>query len=125
MVILLSNTSHAIEPLNMVSLKLFNILFKSDQDGVMVKSNYNKLNKIIFTRWVDKTLNQTYIYIYIILRFKVTRIWLFNPKHHNEKINPNNLYTLVNAKKAKMDDYLSTTRKVTRSKEEHSLLQQS
>lgn len=63
--------------------------------------------------------------IYIILRFKVTRIWLLNPKHHNEKINLNNLYTLINAKKAKMDDYLSTKRKVTRSKGEYTLLQQS
>jgi hypothetical protein len=63
MVILLSDTSHAIEPLNMASSKLFNILFKSDQNVAMVKSNYNKLNKITFTRWVNKTLNQTYICI--------------------------------------------------------------
>ncbi len=46
---------------------------------------------------------------------------MLNPKHHNEKINPNNLYTLINAKKAKMDDYLSTKRKVTRSKREYTL----
>jgi hypothetical protein len=31
------------------------------------------------------------------------------------------LYTLINAKKAKMDDYLSTKRKVTRSKREYTL----
>ncbi len=30
----------------MAFLKPFKILFKNDQDGAMVKSNYNKLNKI-------------------------------------------------------------------------------
>lgn len=56
MVILVSHISHVVEPLDMVSLKPFKILFKSDQDGAMVKRNYNKLNKITLDKMGRQSL---------------------------------------------------------------------
>ncbi len=45
----------------------------------------------------------------IITRFKVTRIWPFNPRTMDHQINPNTIYTLHNQMKEKEYDgyYLS------------------
>lgn len=52
----------------------------------MAKSKFNELDKIIFVRWVDRSLNQSLIKQTIKVGFKVIIIWPFNPKITDEKI---------------------------------------
>jgi hypothetical protein len=52
----------------------------------MVKSKSNELDKIIFVRWVDRSLDQSLIKQTIEVGVRVIRIWPFNLKIIYEKI---------------------------------------
>jgi len=74
------HTSHALQPLDVACFKPFKITFKKEKAIKMVRRNYTKLDKITLARGVDKTLNLVLIRKSIMLRFKGTRIWQFNPR---------------------------------------------
>jgi hypothetical protein len=59
MVTLPTHTSHASQPLNMSCFKPFKYSFKKKKYSSMVRNNHLKLDKVILTGWVDKTLNQS------------------------------------------------------------------
>ncbi len=58
MVILPSNTSHALQPLDVVCFKAFKIAFRKERDITMINKNYIELDKISLVGWMDKALNQ-------------------------------------------------------------------
>jgi hypothetical protein len=62
----------------------------------MVRRNYTKLDKITLVGWVNKALNLALIRKNIMSRFKGTRIWPFNPRAMDSKIDLNIMYTLLN-----------------------------
>jgi hypothetical protein len=72
-------------PLNAFCFKPFKISFKKRKNAIMVKSKFNELDKIIFVRWVGRSLNQSLIKQTIKVGFRVIRIWPFNPKIMDEK----------------------------------------
>jgi len=74
MINLLSHTSHAFQPLDVVCFKPFKNDFKKERDATMVKRNYKKLDKIILARWVDKALDLTLTRKNIMSKFKSIRI---------------------------------------------------
>jgi hypothetical protein len=51
----------------------------------MAKSKFNELDKIIFVRWVDRSLDQSLIKQTIKVGFRVITIWPFNLKIMDEK----------------------------------------
>ncbi len=61
----------------------------------MLQNKFSELDKIILVGWVDRTLDEFMTNKNIISRFKVTRIWPFNPKAMDAKIGPTNIYTIV------------------------------
>jgi hypothetical protein len=91
-----SQTSHALQPLDIACFKPFKTNFKKERDTTMINRNYIERNKIVLARWVDKTLNQALSRKNIILRFKSIWICPLNPKAMDERTRPNNLYTKVN-----------------------------
>jgi hypothetical protein len=62
----------------------------------MFNRNYIELDKIALVQWVNKVLDQTLIKKNIMLKFKGTRIWPFNPRVMEEKTTPSTVFTLVN-----------------------------
>ncbi len=65
----------------------------------MVSRNYIEPNMITLARWVDKALDLTFTRKNIMLGFKGTWIWPFNPKAMDSKIGLSTLYTLQNQAK--------------------------
>ncbi len=65
----------------------------------MVSRNYIEPNKITLARWVDKALDLTFKRKNIMLRFKGTWIWPFNPKAMDSKTGLSTMYTLQNQAK--------------------------
>jgi hypothetical protein len=83
--------------LDAVCFKLFKAAFRKEKYTPMVKRNYTKLsNKITLARWVNKALDLTLTRKNIMLGFKGTRIWPFNPRAMDSKIGFSILYTLQN-----------------------------
>ncbi len=60
----------------------------------MARRSYIKLDKITFARWVDKTLDLTFIIIDIMLGFKGIGIWPFNLRAMDLETSFGTLYTL-------------------------------
>jgi hypothetical protein len=52
----------------------------------MAKSKFNELDKNIFVRWADRSLDQSLIKKTIKVGFRVIIIWPFNLKIMDEKI---------------------------------------
>jgi hypothetical protein len=53
----------------------------------MAKRKFNELDKIIFVRWVDRSLDQSLIKQTIKVGFRVIKIWPFKLKLMDEKKN--------------------------------------
>jgi len=92
MITLPSHTSHALQPLDVNGFKPFKTTSRKEINNNMVKNNYNEPNKATFATWVNKAL-------YVVLSkknikngFKVTRIWLFNPKAMDGRTKPSEFY---------------------------------
>jgi hypothetical protein len=94
MINLLSHTSHAFQPLDVVCFKPFKNDFEKERDVTMVKRNYKKLDTIILARWANKALNLIFTRKNIMSKFKNTRIWPLNPRSMDSKIDLSILYTL-------------------------------
>jgi hypothetical protein len=71
----------------------------------MVKSKFNELDKIIFVRWVGRSLDQSLIKQTIKVGFRVIRIWPFNPKIMDEKIKLTNPRICYKINQHKMNNY--------------------
>ncbi len=71
----------------------------------MVKSKFNELDKIIFVRWVGRSLDQSLIKQTIKVGFRVIRIWPFNPKIMDEKIKLANLRICYKVNQHNMNNY--------------------
>jgi hypothetical protein len=63
----------------------------------MAQSKFSEFDKIILIGWANKALNQSMTKKNIMSRFKVTRIWLFNPRDMDAKIGSTNIYTTINS----------------------------
>jgi hypothetical protein len=100
MITLPSHTSHALQPLNVFCFKPFKTTFRKVKDVVMSKSNHMKPNKITLARWVDQALEQSFTKQNIKFRFRITCIWLLNPKVMDNKIKPLRVYTTTNMSNA-------------------------
>jgi hypothetical protein len=94
MINLLSHTSHAFQPLDVVCFKPFKNDFEKERDATMVKRNYKKLDTIILARWANKALDLIFTKKNIMSKFKNTRIWPLNPRSMDSKIDLSILYTL-------------------------------
>jgi hypothetical protein len=66
MVTLFSHTSHVLQPLDVIYFKSFKNAIIRDRNFVMIVNNYLKPNKIMFVGWVDKVLEMSLKYMYII-----------------------------------------------------------
>jgi hypothetical protein len=77
MITLRSHTSHALQPLDVVSFKPFKITFRKERNIAMVRINYIKPDKITLTRWVNKALDLKFTRKNIMSRFKGIGIWPF------------------------------------------------
>jgi hypothetical protein len=71
MITLLSQTSHALHPLNVSCFKPFKTTLKKVRDVVVSKNNHKQPNKIILARWVDQSINQNLTKKNIKFGFKV------------------------------------------------------
>jgi hypothetical protein len=75
MIILPSNTSHALQPLDVACFKPFKTIFKKERDTIMVRKNDIKVDKITLVGWVNKALDQALTSKNIMPWFKSTGIW--------------------------------------------------
>jgi len=82
--------------LDVFCFKPFKIIFRKERDEAMAQSKFSELDKIILVGWVDGALDEFTTKKNILSKFKVTRIWPFNPKAMDAKIGPTNIYTIVN-----------------------------
>lgn len=71
----------------------------------MAQSKFNELDKIIFVRWVDRSLDQSLIKQTIKVGFRVIIIWPFNPKITDEKIKLANPRICYKVNEHKMNNY--------------------
>ncbi len=95
MITLPSQTSHALQPLDVIHFNPFKTTFTKERDGVMANKNYTNLNKIISTTWMDKAFNQSLTKQNIKSRFKVYRIWPLNPKAMEHRTNLLDIHTTL------------------------------
>jgi hypothetical protein len=58
MITLPSHTLHAFQPLDVSYFKPFKTTFRKEKDVIMAVGKYQKLEKITFVGWVDKTIDQ-------------------------------------------------------------------
>jgi hypothetical protein len=65
---------HALQPLDVICFKPFEIAFRKERYTTMVRRNYKKLYKITLIGWVDKSLNLALIRKNVILGFKGVQI---------------------------------------------------
>jgi hypothetical protein len=72
MFILLTHTSHALQPLDVNYFKPFKFAFRKKKDNNMVRNNHLELDKVTLASWVDKTHNQSLSKQNILSGFKVT-----------------------------------------------------
>ncbi len=94
MIILLSHSSHALQPLDVSYFKPFKTSFKKEKNNSMVRNNYNEPDKATFVTWVDKALDVVLSKRNIKSGFQVTGIWPFNPKAMDGRTKPNELYVV-------------------------------
>jgi len=59
MVTLFAHTSHALQPLDVISFKPFKITFRKKKTLPWQKNNYLELDKVALVAWVDKALQQS------------------------------------------------------------------
>ncbi len=71
----------------------------------MIKNKYTKLGKIKLVALVNKTLNKTLFKENIKFGFQVTSIQLLNIRAMNDKLLPNEVYTIVNTSKRNTKSY--------------------
>jgi hypothetical protein len=83
--------------LDVFCFKPFKIIFRKERNEAMAQCKFSELDKIILVGWVDRALDEFTTNKNILSRFKVTRIWPFNPKAMDAKIGPTNIYTIVNS----------------------------
>ncbi len=95
MVTLPAHTSHALQPFDVSCFKPFKTTFRKEKDVVMSKTNYMDIVKITIIGWVDQALDNSIMQQNIRFGFKVTRIYLLNPRAMDKKTKPSNIYTMV------------------------------
>jgi hypothetical protein len=57
MIILLSHTLHALQPLDVACFKPFKIIFNEERNTLLFNKNYIEPNKLALARWVDKAFD--------------------------------------------------------------------
>jgi hypothetical protein len=93
MVTLVAYTFHALHTLYVSCFKPFKITFKKERNNAMFKNNHYELDKCTLASWVDENLDQSLSKTNIKTRFRVIRIWPWNPKAMDHKTKLSEVYT--------------------------------
>jgi nitrate reductase NapE component len=93
MVILPTQISHVLQPLDVTCFKPFKATFRKERDSTMVKNNYLEPNKTTLATWVDKASQQSLDNENIKSRFKVFGIWPLNCVAMVGKFSPSDVFT--------------------------------
>ena len=101
-----SQTSHALQPLDVACFKPFKGTFKVYRNKWMIENNGKKVEKDTLAHWVDLALNRALSKHNILAGFRATGIWPLNLERMQQKMEPSKPYYSIPSEKLIVEEIM-------------------